>query len=198
MKIIYIDPLKLTHPTIKEMFKRDCISVFNGIREFLEEFDERTVTERRVIIADIPLEWGANIESVKKLIFFRALSKGSLKIVLFSDYTKIRYGFNRILLSPDVTIDKRTNLEIFYTKIKNIFKNNAQQSDIDAVDFLSHPRLTYSEYFYVVDLFRGKSIHEISKTSKKSIKVIYTHRKNICAKYNFKNVTELHSALVYE
>lgn len=198
MEVVYIDPLELTHPIIKETFKTDTVSLFKGLGGFLKIFDVRTVTERRVIILDIPVDIDDHIENVKELIFIRTLSEGNLKIVLFSDYTKIRYGFNRILLSPDLTIDKRTNLDRLHTEIKCIFENEGSQPEIEEPDPPETPLLTFSEYLYVMDLMRGKTIKEMSKTSQKGIKVLYSHRRNILVKYNLKNITELHSALTYE
>lgn len=198
MEIVYIDPLELTHPIIKETFKKNTVSLFKGVGGFLNTFDVRTVTERRVIIIDIPIYIDGNIENVKRLIFLRALSEGNLKIVLFSDYTKIRYGFNRILLSPDLTIDKRTNLDRLHSEIKFIFKNESRKPEIEEPNSQKTPLLTFSEYLYVIDLMRGKTIKEISKASQKGIKGLYSHRRNILIKYNLKNITELHSALTYE
>lgn len=198
MEIIYIDPLELTHPIIKETFKKNTVSLFKGLRGFLKTFDVRTVTERRVVIIDIPVDIDENNENVKELIFIRTQSEGNLKIVLFSDYGKIRYGFNKIRLSPDLTIDKRTNLDRLYSEIKWIFKNEGDQPEIEEQDSKKKTLLTFSEYLYVMDLMRGKTIKEISKTSQKGIKVLYSQRRNILVKYNLKNMTELHSALTYE
>lgn len=198
MKIVYIDTLELTHISIKEIFKGNKISMFRKLKDFVNKFDVATVKQRRVIIIDMPFNIDENIEFVKKLILFRSLSEGNLKIILFSDFTKIRFGFNRILLSPDMTLDKKTNLEEFHAEIKNIFKSKERQSHQDSPAFPGYPILTHCEYRYIMDFMREKTVKEISKINKKGIKAIYTHRRNILVKYNFKNATELHAALTYE
>lgn len=198
MNVVYIDPLELTHVPIKEIFYENKVSVFEKLGGFVKSFDLDTVQERRVIIIDIPVNIEENVEHVKTLIFLRALSEGNLKIVLFSDFRWIRFGFNKLLLSPDLMIDKRTKLDELHSQIKKSFKAESGQSCVEQQELQSSPSLTYSEYLYVMDLMRGKTIKEISKTSKKGIKVLYSHRRNILVKYNLKNMTALHSALTYE
>lgn len=198
MNVVYIDPLELTHTPIKETFNENKVLAFERLGDFVKSFDLETVHEFRVVIIDIPVNIEENVEYVKTLIFLRALSEGKLKIVLFSDFRSIRFAFNKFILSPDLMIDKRTKLEEMHSQIKKLFKAGNGQSCLGQQELQRGPSLTYSEYLYLLDLMRGKSIKEISKTSKKSIKVLYTHRRNIFIKYNFKNMTALHSALTYE
>lgn len=198
MNIVYIDRVRLTHAFIKETFKEDKVSVFAELSDFVTTFDVDTIKERRVIILDIPFDINKSIEYVKKLKYLRTLSEGCLKIVIFSDFRKIHYGLNKILISPNLTIDKKSKLDDISYGIKNIFsaKRDNLLSDNRIEDMT--PTLTYREYLYVVDLMRGKSIKEISNISRKGVKIIYTHRKNIFIKYKLKNMAALHSALVYE
>jgi len=198
MKIVYVDTLELTHSAIKEIFKKDEVLVFKKLGDFIDSFDVSTVQERRVIIIDIPINIDKNIGLVKELILLRSLSEGNMKIILYSDYNEIRFGFNKILMSPDLTVDKKIQIKSLQAEVKKTYDfMNVKLCD-DKFSFPEYPTLTYSEYKCIIDLMRWETVKKISRVKRQGIKVIYTHRRNIFVKYNFKNITELHSSITYE
>lgn len=197
MKIIYIDPVELTHTSIKEVFKDYDVAVFRDINSFVEKLDVVAITEFQVIIIDCLINTNLHLDDVLKLTLFRSLSQGRVKIVHFTDQEKIRSGFNRVLLSPDFEIDKKSKLTDFITAVDKILETKFNLQNNLRNNFCIYPTLTINEFRYVVSFLRGRTIKEIAESTNQDIKFIYRQRLCIYKKYNFKGIADFHAALTY-
>lgn len=117
----------------------------------------------------------------------KLLGGDNMIIVIIVDSRDISMCEN-ILLNPNVII---LDLSAPLSYYSDIIKNNSSIS----VNIKQSRKLTSKQRTVICFLLDGFSIQEISKKLRCNSKTIYTHRKNIIKKINFKNTMELNKSI---
>ncbi len=108
-------------------------------------------------------------------------------IVIIVDSCDISMCENMILNQSVVILDLSAPLSYY----SDIIKNNSSISE----NIKQNSKLTSKQRTVLCCLLDGFSIQEISKKLQCNSKTIYTHRKNILKKINFKNTAELNKSI---
>lgn len=148
-----------------------------------------------LIILDINIPGGKNVEMVKEIKFVYPL----IKILMFSVYNADTHACPYIIAGADGYLNKLSDKEQIITAVDSIFKNGSylpsetlknlikiSTSDSNAIDKLSRREKEITEL-----LLEGEGNIEIATKLNINLTTVSTHKNKIFHKLNIKNIIEL-------
>lgn len=167
------------------LLKEHDIKTFSSIREFFKKYDEGQ--GKHVIIFNPSVKELRQSYSAEVPCYLRTISNYRVKLVLYSDFEQLRYGYLNHLTNPDCVINKKSPVSEIEGLISNFNVNGFDYRNSDETHKNKAKHLTRREFEYLTCFLKGMTVEDISKKLGRSKKTIYSHRRSILVKYGLKN-----------